>query len=99
MQKRQNEGTPNTLFIENPFTEKSVNILPLLQFSFNELSGFNSGESSVLQVIDEAIRAISTKVDYDVFSEKYQLLLYKLYGLRDALKDSIEIPKTGGQNG
>lgn len=93
MLTKQNESTPKILIVENPFSNKDVNILPLLQFSFNQLTGFNSGESSVFQIIDDTIRAITCHIDYDVSSEKYQHIVYQLYGLRDALGASVEIPK------
>ena len=98
MRKTQSEGTPGTLIIENPFTGKFVNILPLLQYAFCHQSGFNSGEKSVLKVLDDAIRLISCHSDVDDFDGDNQMLVFNLYEMRDAMEASSELTKTGGKH-
>jgi len=85
-----NENAPKHLIIENPITGKEINILPILQMGSENFSGFNSGNDSVYQNLDDAIKLLSTSEIESGLISDIRYIVYKLYQLRDAFGSITE---------
>ena len=70
MRNNKQENAEKHLFIDNPFTGKQVNILPILQLcQTRHFNGFNNNDESVFQRLDDAIRLIATSYVEDSLLE------------------------------
>jgi hypothetical protein len=85
-----NEDAAKHLIIENPFTGKQTDILPLLKISNECFSGFSSGDEPVSKHLDDAIRILTTSKTENALAEKIRFIADGLYSLRDAFIEIIE---------
>jgi hypothetical protein len=93
--QNNSENALEHLFIENPFSGKMINILPILKlgqtYPFIKL---NKGSESVSGMLDDSIRLICTSALEDDLIEQFRFTIDALYELRDAFKNAIELKKS-----
>jgi hypothetical protein len=94
MQNNINENATKHLFIQNPYTGKQINILPLLKLTKHaNFTGFNKGDYSVYSKIDLALRLLSTTTIEEEFIDQIREACDSLYEIRDAFSNSVELEK------
>jgi len=100
MRNYDREDAPKHLFIENPITGKSVNILPILKLSeTSPFDGIRKGKESVYQALDDAIRLIATSKTDENLVFDYKMVLFCLYKLRDAFGNMVELKSKNVRDG
>jgi hypothetical protein len=92
MQNTNKESAPKHLLVENPYTGKQINILPLLKLTGHaNFSGFKKGDYSVYSQIDLALRLLSTTTIEEELIDQVREACESLYEIRDAFGNSVEL--------
>ena len=68
----------------NPQTNKLMNVKPLLVYDIE------TGFDEAYEVVDEAIKTIVTRCDFEIYGIYIKEQLYELFKIRDLFKDLSE---------
>ena len=68
----------------NPQTNKLMNVKPLLVYDIE------TGFDEAYEVVDEAIKTIVTRCDFEIYGIYIKEQLYELFKIRDLFKDLME---------